>query len=96
MTTSQSQFERAQEEMAHTSIRFGIGRFTTEAEVQCTPFSPPPDDPKKHLHRLCARAQIDYAMEMCIKHVERLRSMSPLYEMVQEGIDLKTIQWSQH
>jgi len=59
------------EEMAHTSIRFGIGRFTTEAEI-------------------------DYAMEMCIKHVERLRSMSPLYEMVQEGIDLKTIQWSQH
>ena len=59
------------EEMAHTSIRFGIGRFTTEAEV-------------------------DYAVEMCIKHVERLRAMSPLWEMVQEGIDLKTIQWSQH
>mmetsp|Transcript_41486 Transcript_41486/g.69007 ORF Transcript_41486/g.69007 Transcript_41486/m.69007 type:complete len:442 (-) Transcript_41486:315-1640(-) len=59
------------EEMAHTSIRFGIGRFTTEAEV-------------------------DYAVEMCIKHVERLRAMSPLWEMVQEGIDIKTVQWSQH
>ncbi len=59
------------EEMAHTSIRFGIGRFTTEEEV-------------------------DYAVEMCVKHVERLRQMSPLWEMVQEGIDLKTIQWSQH
>jgi len=59
------------EEMAHTSIRFGIGRFTTEAEV-------------------------DYAIDMCIKHVERLREMSPLWEMVQEGIDIKTIQWSQH
>ena len=59
------------EEMAHTSIRFGIGRFTTEAEV-------------------------DYAVSMCIKHVERLRDMSPLWEMVQDGIDLKSIQWSQH
>ena len=59
------------EEMAHTSIRFGIGRFTTEAEV-------------------------DYAVENCVKHVERLREMSPLWEMVQEGIDLKSIQWSQH
>jgi cysteine desulfurase len=66
-----AQVAAPQEEMAHTSIRFGIGRFTTEAEV-------------------------DYAVEMCIKHVERLRSMSPLWEMVQEGIDLKTIQWSQH
>jgi len=59
------------EEMAHTSIRFGIGRFTTDEEV-------------------------DYALAMCIKHVERLREMSPLYEMVQEGIDLKSIQWSSH
>jgi cysteine desulfurase len=60
-----------EEDMAHTSIRFGIGRFTTEAEV-------------------------DYAIEMCVKHVERLRQMSPLWEMVQEGIDLRTIQWSNH
>lgn len=58
------------EENAHTSIRFGLGRFTTEAEV-------------------------DYAIEQCVKHVNRLREMSPLWEMVQEGIDIKTIQWTQ-
>lgn len=58
------------EELAHTSIRFGLGRFTTEAEV-------------------------DFAAQMCIKHVSRLREMSPLWEMVQDGIDLKDIQWSQ-
>jgi cysteine desulfurase len=60
-----------EEDMAHTSIRFGIGRFTTDEEV-------------------------DYAIDVCVKHVERLRQMSPLWEMVQEGIDLKTIQWSGH
>jgi len=59
------------EELAHTSIRFGIGRFTTEEEVQA-------------------------AIDMCVENVTRLREMSPLWEMVQEGIDLKTIQWSQH
>ncbi|KAH8249681.1 hypothetical protein KR032_011387 [Drosophila birchii] len=59
------------EDLAHSSIRFGIGRFTTVEEV-------------------------DYTADKCIKHVERLREMSPLWEMVQEGIDLKTIQWSQH
>lgn len=59
------------EDLAHSSIRFGIGRFTTIEEV-------------------------DYTANKCIKHVERLREMSPLWEMVQEGIDLKTIQWSQH
>lgn len=58
------------EELAHTSIRFGIGRFTTEEEV-------------------------DLAVELCTKHVDRLRSMSPLWDMVQQGIDLKTIQWTQ-
>lgn len=59
------------EDLAHSSIRFGIGRFTTIEEV-------------------------DYTANKCIKHVERLREMSPLWEMVQEGIDIKTIQWSQH
>eukprot|EP00168_Porphyra_purpurea_P018204 TRINITY_DN6655_c2_g1_i1.p1 TRINITY_DN6655_c2_g1~~TRINITY_DN6655_c2_g1_i1.p1 ORF type:complete len:502 (-),score=190.16 TRINITY_DN6655_c2_g1_i1:221-1624(-) len=58
------------EELAHTSIRFGLGRFTTEAEV-------------------------DYAVELAVKHVQRLRDMSPLWEMMQEGIDIKSIQWSQ-
>lgn len=59
------------EEMAHTSIRFGIGRFTTDAEI-------------------------DRAIEQTVNHVNKLREMSPLWEMVQEGIDLKSIQWSQH
>ena len=59
------------EDMAHTSIRFGIGRFTTEAEV-------------------------DKAIELTVRQVEKLREMSPLYEMVKEGIDIKSIQWAQH
>ncbi|XP_059616666.1 cysteine desulfurase, mitochondrial [Phlebotomus argentipes] len=59
------------EDLAHSSIRFGMGRFTTVQEV-------------------------DYTAEKCIKHVTRLREMSPLWEMVQEGVDLKAIQWSQH
>lgn len=58
------------DDMAHTSIRFGIGRFTTEQEV-------------------------DYAIELAVKHVKRLREMSPLWEMAQEGVDLKSIKWSQ-
>ena len=58
------------EELAHTSIRFGLGRFTTEAEV-------------------------DYAVSLCVKHVARLREMSPLWEMVQEGVDLSSINWTQ-
>ncbi|XP_019629585.1 PREDICTED: cysteine desulfurase, mitochondrial-like [Branchiostoma belcheri] len=61
----------ADEDLAHSSIRFGIGRFTTEEEV-------------------------DYTAEKTIKHVTALREMSPLWEMVQEGIDLKAIKWSQH
>ena len=59
------------EEMAHTSIRFGIGRFTTEAEI-------------------------DFAIATIGEHVDKLRAMSPLWEMVQEGIDLKSIEWSDH
>ena len=59
------------EDLAHSSIRFGIGRFTTDEEV-------------------------DYTIDKTIKHVNRLREMSPLWEMIQEGIDIKTIQWSQH
>ncbi|KAG9353402.1 hypothetical protein JZ751_017997 [Albula glossodonta] len=61
----------ADEDLAHSSIRFGIGRFTTEEEV-------------------------DYTADKCIRNVKRLRDMSPLWEMVQEGIDLKSIKWTQH
>jgi cysteine desulfurase len=60
-----------EEELAHTSIRFGLGRFTTEAEV-------------------------DLAADLVNKHVARLREMSPLWEMVQEGIDIKKIEWVAH
>ncbi|WFD33216.1 cysteine desulfurase [Malassezia cuniculi] len=54
---------------AHSSLRFGIGRFTTEAEI-------------------------DFVCEKIVQVVHRLRELSPLWEMVQEGIDLKTIEWS--
>jgi len=61
----------AAEDMAHSSLRFGIGRFTTEAEV-------------------------DFVVDHIIRTVDRLREMSPLWEMVQEGIDINSIDWSQH
>jgi cysteine desulfurase len=57
------------EEMAHSSIRFGIGRFNSEEEI-------------------------DYVGKHVVEAVTRLREMSPLWEMVQEGIDLKSIQWA--
>jgi len=60
-----------EEELSHTSIRFGLGRFTTQADV-------------------------DIAIERVVTEVNRLREMSPLWEMAQEGIDLKSIQWSEH
>jgi cysteine desulfurase len=59
------------DELAHTSIRFGLGRFNTEAEV-------------------------DYVIELVTKSVERLRTLSPLWEMHQDGIDLNSIQWTPH
>ncbi|MEZ6015829.1 MAG: IscS subfamily cysteine desulfurase [Planctomycetota bacterium] len=59
------------DELAHSSIRFGFGRFTTEEEV-------------------------DYAAAQVIESVNRLRELSPLYEMVKEGIDLSTVQWTGH
>jgi cysteine desulfurase len=59
------------EELAHTSIRFGLGRFNTEQEV-------------------------DYVVDLVVKSVERLRTLSPLWEMHQDGIDLSTIQWTPH
>ncbi|MFM9890979.1 MAG: IscS subfamily cysteine desulfurase [Rickettsiales bacterium] len=59
------------EELAHTSIRFGFGRFTTEAEI-------------------------DEAIKIVGGSIEKLRAMSPLWEMVQEGIDISKIQWAAH
>ena len=59
------------EELAHTSIRFGIGRFTTEEEI-------------------------DRAIEIISGSIERLRAMSPLWEMAQEGIDISKIEWAAH
>lgn len=57
------------DDMAHTSIRYGIGRFTTPEEV-------------------------DFAVNQTVEHVTKLREMSPLWEMLQEGIDPNSIQWT--
>jgi cysteine desulfurase len=59
------------DDMAHTSIRFGLGRFNTEAEI-------------------------DYVADKMIAVVTKLRELSPLYEMVKEGIDLSKVQWTAH
>ncbi|MBK9117328.1 MAG: IscS subfamily cysteine desulfurase [Betaproteobacteria bacterium] len=59
------------DELAHSSIRFTIGRFTTEAEV-------------------------DYTVDLLKRKVAKLRELSPLWEMHQEGIDLSKIQWAAH
>ncbi|MBI3085950.1 MAG: IscS subfamily cysteine desulfurase [candidate division NC10 bacterium] len=59
------------EALAHTSIRFGLGRGNTEEEV-------------------------DYVCDRLAEQVTRLRAMSPLYEMAQDGVDLNTAQWSLH
>jgi cysteine desulfurase len=56
------------EDLAHTSIRFGIGRFNTEEEV-------------------------DYVVARVVETVTRLRSLSPLYEMAKEGVDLSKMSW---
>jgi cysteine desulfurase len=59
------------DELAHSSIRFSVGRFTTAEEV-------------------------DYAVDLLRTRVAKLREMSPLWEMFQEGIDLETVQWAAH
>ena len=59
------------DDLAHSSLRFGLGRFTTEEEV-------------------------DFVADLVINKVEKLREMSPLWEMHQEGIDLSTVQWTAH
>jgi cysteine desulfurase len=60
-----------EEDLAHTSLRIGFGRFTSEQEV-------------------------DFAINLITKQVTRLREMSPLWDMINEGIDIKSIQWTQH
>ena len=61
----------AGDDLAHSSIRFGLGRWTTEEEV-------------------------DHVVDRLTSVVRRLREMSPLYEMVQEGVDLSKMQWAIH
>jgi cysteine desulfurase len=58
-------------DLAHSSIRFGLGRFNTEEEV-------------------------DYVVKRVTETIQKLRAMSPLYEMAKEGVDLKTVQWASH
>jgi len=59
------------DELAHSSIRFTVGRFTTEAEI-------------------------DYTIALVQRKIAKLRELSPLWEMHQEGIDLETVQWAAH
>ncbi len=59
------------DELAHSSIRFTLGRFNTEEEI-------------------------DYAAKLLCEKIGKLRELSPLWEMVQEGVDLNTVQWAAH
>ena len=59
------------DELAHSSIRFTIGRFTTAEEI-------------------------DYAVALLRRKVDKLRELSPLWEMYQDGVDLDTVQWAAH
>ena len=60
-----------EEELAHTSLRIGFGRFTTENDIK-------------------------YATETIVNEVKRLRELSPLWEMAQEGVDISKIKWAHH
>ena len=92
----------ASDDLAHSSIRFGIGRFTTEAEVEYV---------IQKVGRLragfssCAsegvlcffgKRRVASVRWQLVLHVNRLREMSPLWEMKLEGIDYTKISWTQH
>lgn len=78
----------AAEDMAHSSLRFGIGRFTTEAEI---------DFVVEHLVRTVDRLrEMRYVSLIFLGLNCSDNSFSPLWEMVQEGIDINSIDWSQH
>jgi cysteine desulfurase len=59
------------DELAHSSIRFTIGRFTTEEEI-------------------------DYTVELVKSKIDKLRDLSPLWEMFKDGVDLNSVQWAAH
>jgi cysteine desulfurase len=59
------------DELAHSSIRFSIGRFTTENDI-------------------------DQAIQLVRENIDRLRELSPLWDMFQEGIDLSKVEWVAH
>jgi len=59
------------DELAHSSIRFSVGRFTTEEDI-------------------------DFTVTLIKEKVAKLREMSPLWEMVNEGVDLNSVQWAAH
>ena len=59
------------DELAHSSIRFSLGRFTTEADV-------------------------DYTIELMKSKIEKLRELSPLWEMFKDGVDISKVQWAAH
>jgi cysteine desulfurase len=59
------------DELAHSSIRFTVGRFTTEEEV-------------------------DYTIDLLKRKIDKLRELSPLWEMFKDGIDLDTVVWAAH
>jgi len=59
------------DELAHSSIRFTIGRFTTDEEI-------------------------DYTIELVLGKIDKLRNLSPLWDMYKEGIDLESVQWAAH
>ncbi|MFT6738446.1 MAG: cysteine desulfurase, partial [Kangiellaceae bacterium] len=59
------------DELAHSSIRFSFGRFTTEAEI-------------------------DYVIEVILSKIDKLREMSPLWDMFKDGVDLSSVDWAHH